>query len=157
MNLIVTEQIHKITRLAGILLLAVAFVLAPAVTLHAESADSLYQKGIQAEEKNDRSKALQYYVKAAIAGSIDGLCKASDYFDAEIGDQTTYNELFDFVKKNSAANDAYANYVLGLMYQYNAFGAGQNTSKAIEAYNIAADQKYIPAFDQLLTIYMDPE
>ncbi len=145
----------KIMKIMGGILLTAAIATAPVLSIRAESADSLYQKGVQAEEKNDDSKALQYYVKAAIAGSVKGLCKADDFYRAGIGDQATYNELFDFVKKNSAAGDAYANYVLGLMYQYNALGAGLNNAKAIEAYNVAADKKYMPAFEQLMLIYIE--
>ncbi len=145
----------KITGILVSVILTAIIISVPAVVVQAESADALYQKGVAAENKNDTDTALKYYIKAAIAGNLDGLNKADQYYQSDIGDVETYKELYDYLNKNVPAGDAYANYVRGLLYQYDGLGTGTNITEAIKSYKVAADKGYMPAFDQLTDIYCE--
>lgn len=121
------------------------------------SAEEMLQRGITYEEGNgveqDYTKAMEWYLKAADAGSGEAMGRIGGlYYDGR-GVNQDYKEAMSWAQKAANAGDIDSLYNIATMYETGK-GVTQDNVRAMEWYQRAADAGHGGAMNNIGVIYL---
>lgn len=120
--------------------------------LHNETPEQLYQKGLEAENRQDYSMALECYRKVADAGNSDGFFKLGWFFANGYGVNQDYSEAYQWYKKAAEMGDVWAMNNIGTLY-HNGMGVPRDYLEAYEWYKKAADKGNVTSMRNIGNLY----
>ena len=119
-------------------LTAVFFVII-GFTAFSQTAEELFNQGMDYLYKKDYSKAAECFRKAADQGDAEAQYNLGVMYDNGHGVQQDYQEAVKWYRKSADQGVAEAQYNLGIMY-CNGDGVQQNYQEAVKWYKKSADQ-----------------
>lgn len=114
--------------------------------------EELYQAGKAAHDAGDYGKAMEYYRRAADAGSADGLRGIGNLYANGEGVEKDPGRALEYYDQAAAQGDAKAFFNIGVMYQYGENGE-QDTGKAVESYLRSGEMGFADAWTTLASLY----
>ena len=114
--------------------------------------EELYQAGKAAYEAGDFAKAMEYYRRAADAGSADGLRSIGNLYANGEGVEVDPKKAREYYDLAAAQGDAKSFYNIAILYQYGE-GERQDTGKAVEYYLKSGEMGFADAWTALAYIY----
>lgn len=111
--------------------------------------EELYQAGKAAHDAGDYAKAMEYYRRAADAGSVDGLRNIGNLYANGEGVEKNIDKALECYDRAAAQGDAKAFFNIGVIYQYDTPDIG----KAIEYYLKSGEMGYADAWTTLASMY----
>ena len=114
--------------------------------------EELYQAGKAAYEAGDFAKAMEYYRRAADAGSADGLRSIGNLYANGEGVEVDPKKAREYYDRAAAQGDAKSFYNIAILYQYGE-GERQDTGKAVEYYLKSGEMGFADAWTALAYIY----
>ena len=115
--------------------------------------EELYQAGRAAHDAGDYAKAMEYYRRAADAGSVDGLRGIGNLYANGEGVEPDPGRALEYYDQAAAQGDAKAFFNIGVMYQYGENGE-PDTGKAIEYYQKSGELGFTEAWTTLASLYL---
>ena len=114
--------------------------------------EELYQAGKAAYDAGDYAKAMEYYRRAADAGSADGLRSIGNLYANGEGVEVDPKKAREYYDLAAAQGDAKSFYNIAILYQYGE-GERQDTGKAVEYYLKSGEMGFADAWTALAYIY----
>ena len=114
--------------------------------------EELYQAGKAAHEAGDFAKAMEYYRRAADAGSVDGLRSIGNLYANGEGVEVDPKKAREYYDLAAAQGDAKSFYNIAILYQYGE-GERQDTGKAVEYYLKSGEMGFADAWTTLASMY----
>ena len=121
---------------------------APSPESTSESAEALYNKGLEAFFSDDYSTALICFQQAADQGYADAEFDLGIMYMYGYGVEQSYENAAQYFQLAADHGHAEAQFDLGLMYG-NGYGVEQSYEKAAQYFQLAADQGYAEAQSKL--------
>ena len=120
--------------------------------LHNETPEQLYQKGLEAENRQDYSTALEYYRKVADAGNPDGFFKLGWFYGHGYDVGKDYSESYQYYRKAADMGDKWALNNIGV-YHENGWGVPKSLMEAVNWYKKAADAGNVTSMRNIGNLY----
>lgn len=114
--------------------------------------EELYQAGKAAHDAGDYAKAMEYYRRAADAGSVDGLRSIGNLYANGEGVEVDPKKAREYYDLAAAQGDAKSFYNIAILYQYGE-GERQDTGKAVEYYLKSGEMGFADAWTTLASMY----